>query len=98
MHYFRSCYSKIFEKKNVFFQLVSLYGYEASLSVKEIGKSINEEGMFHIPGIERFVEDDAVSFIIYVDEKPVGVVAYTEQGENSRMCANWLSITSKTKI
>ena len=53
---------------------------------------------FHIPGIERFVEDDAVSFIIYVDEKPVGVVAYTEQGENSRMCANWLSITSKTKI
>ena len=54
--------------------------------------------MFHIPGIERFVEDDAVSFIIYVDEKPVGVVAYTEQGENSRMCANWLSITSKTKI
>ncbi len=53
--------------------------------------------MFHIPGIERFVEDDAVSFIIYVDEKPVGVVAYTEQGENSRMCANWLSITSKNK-
>lgn len=73
------------EKKNVFFQLVSLYGYEASFGVKEIGQSINEEGMFLIPGIERFTEEDADSSIIYVDGKPVGFVAYTEQGENSWM-------------
>ncbi len=77
--------TKIAEKKNVFFQLASLYGYEASFAVKEIGQSINEEGMFRIPGIERFAEDDAVSYIIYVDEKPVGFVAYTEQGTDDWM-------------
>lgn len=77
--------AKASEKKEIFFNLVSLYGYEASFHVPEIGKTINEDGKFYIPGIERFTAQASEGYVLYEDTQPIGFVAFTEQAEN-----NWM--------
>ena len=73
------------KNKETFYNLVSLYGYEASMYVEEIGKTISEQGIFHIPGIERFVEEDSEAYVVFDDDHAIGFVCFTNNNDQWMM-------------
>lgn len=76
---------KASEKKEAFLNLASLYAYEASLSVEPFGKSINENGMYYIPNLDRFIDEDAEAYVLLEEDKAVGIVGFTSLEDNAWM-------------
>ena len=76
---------KAYEKKEAFLNLATLYAYEASISIPELGKDIDENGKLEIPGVRRFLEEDSEAYVIMEGAKAIGIVGFTKVNETTWM-------------
>ena len=62
------------EKQQAYLNLASLYGYQESLSIPQIGQAIDTNGMLLMPGTEDYANGTKEGYVVVDQGRAVGIV------------------------